>query len=183
MSQSANPVPQPWEYWTTITGPDGVESRARIGPIQNSLEAGGTVTAMWEQEVTASSPAGDYTYTVYAGHYPLVLAEPATFAFTKVEGTAGEPGSGGPAEPALYDPQPNPFAARTTLRYALPAPTPVHLAVFDALGREVAVLVDREEGAGHHEVILHGSALPSGGYLVRLEAGGAVRVRRITLVR
>ncbi|MDX1529892.1 MAG: hypothetical protein R3362_00060, partial [Rhodothermales bacterium] len=47
-----------------------------------------------------------------------------------------------PAALALGPAYPNPFAERATVRYAVPEAGRVTLAVFDALGREVAVLVD-----------------------------------------
>jgi hypothetical protein len=88
-----------------------------------------------------------------------------------------------PAALALFTPYPNPSAGAFALAYALPASGPVRLSVFDVLGREVALLVDRELEAGQHEVTLDGSGLPPGTYLVRLEAGGEVQARPLTRVR
>ncbi len=59
----------------------------------------------------------------------------------------------------------------------------VTLAVYDALGREVARLVDGERPAGRYEVVLDGAGLPSGLYLVRLTAEGFAQTRRVTLLR
>ena len=45
----------------------------------------------------------------------------------------------------LSAPYPNPFNPATTIRYAVPTPGPVHLDVFDVLGRRVAgVMLPRE---------------------------------------
>jgi choice-of-anchor B domain-containing protein len=106
------------------------------------------------------------------------------------EPVASEDGPGGSAEIALLPPAPNPFASRTTLAFALPAASRVRLAVYDALGREVAVLVDGERGPGRHEVAFEGAALPAGTYLARLAvedpargAGTTVQAQRLTLVR
>jgi hypothetical protein len=84
---------------------------------------------------------------------------------------------------ALGAASPNPFTRATTLTYALAAPGPVRLAVYDVLGREVALLVDAEREVGQHDVALDGARLPAGTYLVQLEAGGTVETRRVTLVR
>ena len=78
---------------------------------------------------------------------------------------------------------PNPSAAQATLRYALPAPTAVRLAVYDVLGREVAVLVDSELEAGWHEATFDGQGHSAGIYVVRLEAGGVGRAQRLTVTR
>jgi hypothetical protein len=59
----------------------------------------------------------------------------------------------------------------------------VRLAVYDVLGREVAVLVNEILPAGAHSVQFDATGLPSGVYLVRLEAFGEYRVRRITLLK
>ena len=78
---------------------------------------------------------------------------------------------------------PNPFTAVTTILYALAETQHVRLAVYDVLGREVAVLVDEEVSAGSHSVVFEAGTLPSGTYLYRLEAGNTVESAPITLVR
>jgi len=49
------------------------------------------------------------------------------------------------------------------------------------LGREVAVILDRPMAAGRHEVYFDGSSLPSGTYLIRIEAGRSMLTRQVTL--
>lgn len=78
---------------------------------------------------------------------------------------------------------PNPFRSETTIRFALDAPSPVRLAVYDALGREVAILVDGEVAAGSHAQRFDGSALPNGVYLFRLDAMGQQAVGTMVLNR
>jgi hypothetical protein len=89
-----------------------------------------------------------------------------------------------PAVPALHAARPNPSTGRTSLGYDVAEAGAVRLAVYDALGREVAVLVDGAREAGRHEAVLDGRTLPSGVYLVRMTtAGGFVQMQRVTLVR
>ena len=71
----------------------------------------------------------------------------------------------------------------TELEYDVPKSTPVRIAVYDLLGRQVATLVDRTEKAGTHRVQFDGSGLASGVYLVRLVTDDAVHTQRISLVR
>jgi len=78
---------------------------------------------------------------------------------------------------------PNPSAGRTTVRFTLDEAAPVRLAVYDLLGREVASLADGRYPAGTHEARFDGSGLAAGLYIVRLDAGGAVETRRLTLAR
>ena len=84
---------------------------------------------------------------------------------------------------ALHAASPNPFRSATTLRYDVPVAGPVRLSVFDALGRRVAVLVDEEHAPGQHTVAFEARGLPSGLYLLRLEASDAVHTQRVTLLR
>ena len=83
---------------------------------------------------------------------------------------------------------PNPFNAETVIRYEVPAPGPVELAVYNVLGQRITVLVTEERLAGMHRVLWGGrdaSGRPaaSGVYLCRLSAGGLVAVRRMLLLR
>jgi len=78
---------------------------------------------------------------------------------------------------------PNPFNPTTVVRYQLPAAGDVTLAVYDLLGREVAVLVNGRADAGVHEVTFDGSGLSSGVYLYRLSVGDFVQARRLMLLK
>jgi hypothetical protein len=95
-----------------------------------------------------------------------------------------EPSATTPDRFALMTPYPNPFTRSTTIAIGVPSPTDVRLAVYDVLGREVAVLVGGPVEAGWHEVVFDASGLPSGSYFVRMIAEHESKsVRRVTLVR
>ena len=102
-----------------------------------------------------------------------------------VQGTSAEPETVGEelAGLTLEQNYPNPFAASTTVRYGLDRTQRVRLAVYDVLGREVALLAEGVRSQGTHRVVFDAGALPSGVYLFRLTAGGAAQVRRATLLR
>lgn len=91
--------------------------------------------------------------------------------------------TGLPTAYALHAATPNPFAARTTLRYDLPGGGRVRLVVYDLLGREVARVVEAERPAGSHEATLEAGHLAPGVYVVRLTAGAFVAARRLTVAR
>jgi carboxypeptidase T len=100
--------------------------------------------------------------------------------------TPAEPGPGGGAL-ALAAPVPNPARGGVALAFTLDAPGEVRLAVYDALGREVAVLAEGRREAGPHTArwdaqTFAGAAAP-GVYLVRLTAGARSVARRVTLAR
>ncbi|MEM0963511.1 MAG: T9SS type A sorting domain-containing protein, partial [Bacteroidota bacterium] len=78
---------------------------------------------------------------------------------------------------------PNPFRDRADVSFSLPEAGPARLAVYDALGREVAVLTDATVDAGTHRATFDASALPAGVYVLRLATPAGVETRRITSVR
>ena len=88
-----------------------------------------------------------------------------------------------PSEAALWANYPNPFNPETTIRYALPQAGNVRLAVYDLLGHEVAILVDRSKPAGHHTARFGADNLPSGLYVYRLQAQDKTIVRTMMLVK
>ena len=65
---------------------------------------------------------------------------------------------------------PNPFNPSATITYGIPSESEVKLMVYNVLGEEIAVLVDRIEQAGNKTVSWNASAAPSGVYLYRLLA-------------
>ena len=78
---------------------------------------------------------------------------------------------------------PNPFNPATQIRFGLPQAAAVRLAVFDVLGREVAVLVEGRLPAGWHEATFEAADLPSGVYLYQLDAEGQMLSRTMLLMK
>ena len=78
---------------------------------------------------------------------------------------------------------PNPASGAATVAFDLAAPSAVRLTVTDVLGREVAVVAEGSHAAGTHNASVATAALPAGIYVVRLDAGGTVQTRRLTVVR
>jgi len=84
----------------------------------------------------------------------------------------------------LAPPRPNPTSARTLLTFGLEEEGAVRLAVYDALGREVAVLVNGTVQSGNHAATFEASGMPAGVYVVRLIVDGiSTSTRRLTVVR
>lgn len=109
-----------------------------------------------------------------------------------VDGRIGEVAStvvesaGDPVTPdgfALYPNSPNPFNGQTLIRYRIPQRIRVRLEILDALGQNVACLVDQVQEAGVHRIAFRVAGLTSGVYFYRLRAGGVEKTGRMTLVR
>ncbi|MEZ4701041.1 MAG: T9SS type A sorting domain-containing protein [Rhodothermales bacterium] len=112
-----------------------------------------------------------------------VNTETHAYRFEASMGTALETPERASAAPRLAPNYPNPFASDTRLAFSLAEPGPVRLAVYDLMGRPVAVLADGTMPAGEHAVNFNGAALPAGVYFCRLEAGGRVESRPIIVGR
>jgi hypothetical protein len=82
-----------------------------------------------------------------------------------------------PSEFQLNGNYPNPFNPNTIISYNLEVSNHVQLKVYDALGREVATLVNEEQQPGEHNItfdtakISSGNELTSGVYFYRIQAG------------
>ena len=88
----------------------------------------------------------------------------------------------------LAQPVPSPARDRATVRWTLPVAGVAGVRVFDAAGRQVAVLASGFQEAGEHEREwtlrdTAGRPLAPGVYLVRLEAARVIRLQRLAVVR
>jgi len=83
----------------------------------------------------------------------------------------------------LYANYPNPFNPTTQISYDIARKSHVRLSVYNALGQEVARLVDEVHTPGHHSVMLDGSGLSSGVYVCQLEVSGYRSSKKMVLIR
>ncbi len=84
---------------------------------------------------------------------------------------------------ALQQNYPNPFNPNTTIQYSLAASGPVNLTIYDLLGRQVAVLLDKAQNAGEYQINWNAAQFPSGVYFYRIKAGSDVQMRKMVLVK
>jgi cyclomaltodextrinase / maltogenic alpha-amylase / neopullulanase len=97
--------------------------------------------------------------------------------------TSVDPASTLPAAGLLAENYPNPFGSTTAIIYTLPHAGHVRIAVYDLLGREVALLDDGVRTVGRHEITFGASGLAGGVYFARLDFGGQVRAIRMIKTR
>ncbi len=84
---------------------------------------------------------------------------------------------------ALRQNYPNPFNPSTTILFSVTERQHITLTVYDILGREVALLVNEELQASHHQVVFNAHHLPTGTYFYRLKAGSVIKTKRMILIK
>ncbi|MCP9291481.1 YCF48-related protein [Gracilimonas sediminicola] len=88
-----------------------------------------------------------------------------------------------PAEFKLYQNYPNPFNPKTTIRYALPEQGLVQLTIYNALGQEVAQLVNEMKPTGTYSVVWNAGDMASGVYVYKITLGNAELTRKLMLIK
>ncbi len=126
---------------------------------------------------------GDHSVTAIV--HDGVEVDTVIWSITVEDPNAVEDGTEGllPTEVTLYPAAPNPFNSTTRVRYFLPRSADVRLTVYDSAGRLIQILSEDWTVAGEHRATLHGSELPAGVYLLRLETGDAVRSMKVVLLK
>ena len=88
-----------------------------------------------------------------------------------------------PKEFALEQNYPNPFNPTTAIGYQLSANSFTTLKIYDAIGREVATLVNEVKEAGTYSAQFDGAKLSSGIYFARLSSDGKIQIRKLMLMK
>ncbi|MEL6771233.1 MAG: FG-GAP-like repeat-containing protein [Bacteroidota bacterium] len=96
---------------------------------------------------------------------------------------ADEPTALVPDTPTLDAAYPNPFRNDATLALALPEAQAVRVALYDVLGREVALLHEGTTPAGTLTLRVDGARLASGVYVARAEGATFAATQRLTRLR
>jgi hypothetical protein len=87
-----------------------------------------------------------------------------------------------PTHYELFQNYPNPFNPSTTIGYELPMASRVTVRVINALGQQVAVLVDGEKEAGVYQVRWTAN-VPSGVYFYRIQTAQYSECKKMVVVR
>jgi hypothetical protein len=171
--------------WTTITENNnyGFEiERSEKLKVKNEkwekigfVEGGGTSNAPKDYSFTEKNlSTGRYSYRLKQ------IDRDGKFEYSQtVEVTIG----GAPKEFDLAQNYPNPFNPATVISYQLPVTNHVSLKVYDAIGREVATLVNEIKEAGYYFVSFDASNLSSGIYFAQLQSGEKMQLKKLVLVK
>lgn len=104
--------------------------------------------------------------TVWIGFWAVIPSDPSSVREERIAGSISSTHIAALA--------PNPFTDRLAVEIGLGSSGHVVVAVHDALGREVARLVDGRREIGAHRITWRPGELPAGAYIVRLELDGVI---------
>ena len=151
--------------------------------VANSVADGETIELYWSIWVTDGSDTLQ-VHGPYGNFGDDFEPIGRTLFVTNSTDVANEDEFGVPARFALEQNYPNPFNPSTNIKFALPKASEVTLTVYDMLGRKVATLLNgKQMKAANHTVQFNASALASGMYIYRLEAGSFVSTRKMMLIK
>lgn len=88
-----------------------------------------------------------------------------------------------PTEYKLAQNYPNPFNPTTTISFNLKQSEKVSLTVYNALGKEVAKLVNGYMEAGEQQVKFNAAGLTSGVYIYKIKSGSFVESKKMILMK
>jgi hypothetical protein len=83
----------------------------------------------------------------------------------------------------LFQNYPNPFNSSTAITWQQPASGFTSLKIYDVLGNEIDVLMNKEIAAGNHKINFDAAALSSGMYIYKLRTGNYVENKKMILMK
>jgi hypothetical protein len=184
LSVCALPIGQ--VYDATSSDVIGAGDGAKLAMVYNNGQGAGV---QYAGQFGGSGPGGAVIYLAFAmettaddSAFCRVIWRSMDFFENPLTGVA--PGSpAAPAEFRLEQNYPNPFNPKTAVSYQLSAVSKTKIAVYDMLGREIAVLVNETKGAGSYTVDWNAAGYASGTYICRMVAGDFVAARKLVLMK
>ena len=153
--------------FSLINGPDG----STVSPA--GLFSWAPVTAQVGQSFTLTVQAFDGIVSTLSSH--IISAS------SKI--TAVQELSEIPTKFVLYQNYPNPFNPTSSISFAVPTESFIRLSIFDLLGQEVKVLVNRVYSPGNYRISFDASKLNSGIYIYRLETNNFVSSKKMIVLK
>ena len=83
----------------------------------------------------------------------------------------------------LYQNYPNPFNPSTRIGFSVPNYELVNLTVYNSLGQELVVLLDKELASGEYEIEFDGNDLVNGIYFYQLKIGDFIQTEKMVLMK
>jgi hypothetical protein len=106
-----------------------------------------------------------------------------TIHIQKTNSVDGDKNTDYPEALALYPNYPNPFNPTTTIRFGLPKSGLVVMDLVDLNGKLVKSILNQGMPKGFHSIVLNGSDLTSGVYVIRMQAGNFMKIKKCVLLK
>jgi len=177
-----------YDAFGTLNLPNGSFQALRSKKVETtSVYSGSTLTNSYSSysfswitreghqlQVSADTGASSGNVTLTNVSVSYVVATPAT----AVKATSEMP-----ARFELKQNYPNPFNPSTAIEFQISSREATRLTVFNVLGQEVATLVNQTLDPGTYTAAWSAASMPSGMYLYRLQAGNAVEIKKMLLLK
>ncbi|HSD64146.1 MAG TPA: T9SS type A sorting domain-containing protein [Ignavibacteriaceae bacterium] len=168
-----------------------IEIQGLLNQLKARLPQVNGVVTINDSSVTLVQAQAAYDYLMVNEDRSLGIHNPAfVYGLLKasIEALGGVVAAGNdnndlPHDFMLSQNYPNPFNPTTSIQYEVPAGSNVKIIVYDALGKQVAVLVDEYKDAGRYSIGFNGANLASGIYFCRMEAGNFTKVNKMLLLK
>jgi|FLOH01.1.fsa_nt_gi uncharacterized membrane protein len=146
--------------WATLAHPDSADNMYTDTEVYfaNGIE--------WEYRLRAENPVGE-------SEWLEIMTASST----------DEIALGLPTEFSITGAYPNPFNPSTTINYEIPEQMNTQIVLYSVRGAQLAVLSNKLEEPGLHNLQLDMSSYNSGVYFVRIISGSKMDVQRITLIK
>ncbi|MCB9205951.1 MAG: ammonia-forming cytochrome c nitrite reductase subunit c552 [Ignavibacteriales bacterium] len=118
-------------------------------------------------------------------HNPQFTVAMLDAAIKELDGTTGINYENNqlPSEYKLSQNYPNPFNPTTVINFSIPESGNVKITVYDAIGREIAQLVNKEMQAGNYNIDWNAVNNAAGIYFYRIETNNFVATKKMVLLK
>lgn len=172
IERTSTPIAQEWEQVGFVSGHGNSNSPKFYEFIDENAPAG-----VLEYRLKQIDTDGSFEYYTLNAKVENTITNVAKHSSERL-----------PTEYWLKQNYPNPFNPTTHIEYSIPAndkgkTSNTKLAIFDMLGKEVAVLVDKQQWSGNYSVQFHANKLASGIYYYRLASDSFVETKKMLLMK
>lgn len=139
------------------------------------VQGGSTTTELSSYSyIDKNLPAGNYSYRLKQIDFD------GSFTYYLLSETVN---LSSPVGFELSQNYPNPFNPSTKIKYSVNKSSFVTLKVFDVTGKEIAVLIEKDQDAGEYEFTFNADKLAGGLYLYKLTAGDFSAVKKMIYLK
>lgn len=169
VSSTITPTPVTGSF--NITYPNTNKLTTYPGSVRIRVQGTGTVSAgTYTLEVTAAGPNGT---PVHKRTATIIVGSSVTGVGNQITVNNYE----------LFQNYPNPFNPTTKIEYNLLKESKVKFTVYDAVGKQVALLDMGVQQAGKNQIVFNAGNLSSGVYFYKMQAGEFTDIKKMFLLK